>query len=219
MTLVSIRSSAKQNLSKACGHLVTYYSLTVICPTSRIWWSMKRRYSDMYFVRQRLYQMYKNALRLRQTRSVERIIAMLAPIFETKFPPKRYCLDTKAIIQERLVGLKEFVAQLVQLRRACLEPFEITLQSFFETEQISEIFRLVGHALAVPARTKSPCAPSICNDSEPCAICLEDQSSSKDYTFELPCGHHFHQNCILEWFDTQHTCPMCRMEASSGRVV
>ncbi|OQS01243.1 hypothetical protein ACHHYP_01490 [Achlya hypogyna] len=212
LTLVSIRSSAKQNLHKA--HLVTYYSLTVVCPTSRVWWSLKRRYSDLLFVRNQLLRTHKNALRLRGSHAVGRVLTLLDPIVNAKFPPKRLGLDTKTIVQERVVGLKEFVAQLAALRSACLEPYEAKSQ--FEAAQVSEIYRLLGHALAVPTRAGP--RPTSQEETGGCAICLEE-GHSKALVFELPCAHRFHQDCILEWFDTQHTCPMCRTEAFYGFVV
>ena len=42
-----------------------------------------------------------------------------------------------------------------------------------------------------------------------CPICLEE-FDSKGTATELPCKHCFHTECIEEWLNTQHTCPMCR---------
>lgn len=44
-----------------------------------------------------------------------------------------------------------------------------------------------------------------------CSICLET-SSTRDCLIELPCKHAFHENCILEWFQQQSICPICRNE-------
>jgi len=44
--------------------------------------------------------------------------------------------------------------------------------------------------------------------SEECPVCL-DSCCHKDL-LTLPCGHSFHTICILEWFDKQMTCPVCR---------
>ncbi|EQC33463.1 hypothetical protein SDRG_08974 [Saprolegnia diclina VS20] len=220
LTLVSIRSSAKQTLSQAYGHLVTYYSLTVMCPNSHVWWSMKRRYSDLYYVRTQLQRMYKHALKLKGARQTDRVVALLAPVVSAKFPPKRLGLDTTNIVQERLIGLKEFVAHLMQLRSSCLELRDPSNDSYFETEQLNEIYRLLGHALAVPTRMNCRPTTTTVATTEPCAICLEDhRDGAKDSVFQLPCGHEFHQECILEWFETQHTCPMCRTEAFAGYIV
>ena len=42
-----------------------------------------------------------------------------------------------------------------------------------------------------------------------CAICLSKKSFSKSVAV-LPCGHRFHEECILEWLDEQPNCPICR---------
>jgi hypothetical protein len=44
--------------------------------------------------------------------------------------------------------------------------------------------------------------------SEECPVCLE--SCCHKNLLTLPCGHSFHTWCILEWFDKQMTCPVCR---------
>lgn len=42
-----------------------------------------------------------------------------------------------------------------------------------------------------------------------CSIC----QNTTDGTFHtLDCGHSFHIECIMPWFRTQGTCPMCRDE-------
>ena len=44
--------------------------------------------------------------------------------------------------------------------------------------------------------------------SEDCPICLDSCCEKNSLT--LPCGHSFCTGCILEWFDKQMTCPVCR---------
>ena len=46
-------------------------------------------------------------------------------------------------------------------------------------------------------------------DNECCCICLE---KFDDNHVTLPCKHHYHENCILEWFDKKSNCPLCRMK-------
>ena len=44
---------------------------------------------------------------------------------------------------------------------------------------------------------------------------IEDPSSEKQ-TIKLDCGHQFHENCLIPWFETQISnghksdCPLCR---------
>lgn len=42
-----------------------------------------------------------------------------------------------------------------------------------------------------------------------CAICFENYIPGIKLKF-LPCGHHFHQECIDEWLDLKDTCPLCK---------
>ncbi len=41
-----------------------------------------------------------------------------------------------------------------------------------------------------------------------CSICF-DEFKDKNI-FKLPCGHTYHYNCIMDWFDKEMTCPLCR---------
>ena len=48
-----------------------------------------------------------------------------------------------------------------------------------------------------------------------CAICcLNYQEGNK--VFFLPCGHHFHVDCIMPWFNKSHKCPNCRYDLNEG---
>ena len=44
-----------------------------------------------------------------------------------------------------------------------------------------------------------------------CCICL-DEISLGSKTVLLPCGHLFHDDCIVTWFKNNNTCPICRFE-------
>merc|ERR1719329_1125582 len=50
-------------------------------------------------------------------------------------------------------------------------------------------------------------------DSE-CAICFETASSGEGNWRQLPCGHPFHEDCLLTMLKCshRHACPLCRME-------
>src|SRR5438045_2428463 len=43
-----------------------------------------------------------------------------------------------------------------------------------------------------------------------CIICRE--SLSGHLLMSLPCQHHFHALCIVEWFQHNPVCPICRRE-------
>mmetsp|Transcript_5423 Transcript_5423/g.9746 ORF Transcript_5423/g.9746 Transcript_5423/m.9746 type:complete len:299 (-) Transcript_5423:93-989(-) len=42
-----------------------------------------------------------------------------------------------------------------------------------------------------------------------CVVCLE-AVQGREVTLCLPCSHSFHEKCIIEWLEYQHTCPTCR---------
>ena len=44
-----------------------------------------------------------------------------------------------------------------------------------------------------------------------CCICI-DEIAIGQKTILLPCGHMFHNDCIVTWLKKNNTCPMCRFE-------
>ncbi|CAN8284146.1 unnamed protein product [Cochlearia groenlandica] len=48
-------------------------------------------------------------------------------------------------------------------------------------------------------------------ESETCAICLENMSETNNIC-QLPnCSHLFHEECVIKWLERQHdSCPLCR---------
>lgn len=51
-----------------------------------------------------------------------------------------------------------------------------------------------------------------CSEHSPdaeCPVCYDPMTHNNSY--ETPCGHRFHVNCLIKWRDeAQTTCPMCR---------
>ncbi|KAK9718385.1 hypothetical protein K7432_005558 [Basidiobolus ranarum] len=45
-----------------------------------------------------------------------------------------------------------------------------------------------------------------------CAICHEEfENKQTDYQMRrMPCGHAFHQDCLLPWLQRVNSCPLCR---------
>ena len=48
-----------------------------------------------------------------------------------------------------------------------------------------------------------------------CAVCIQNYKVG-DQVFFLPCKHHFHINCIMPWFKSNHVCPNCRYDLNEG---
>tara|TARA_B100002051_G_C16677541_1_gene607911 strand:+ start:47 stop:304 length:258 start_codon:yes stop_codon:yes gene_type:complete len=46
-------------------------------------------------------------------------------------------------------------------------------------------------------------------NNKQCIICLESFSDNNEKIILL-CGHSYHYNCILKWFDKELNCPTCK---------
>lgn len=44
-----------------------------------------------------------------------------------------------------------------------------------------------------------------------CTVCLTEINQNDD-TVIVPCGHMFHDSCIMQWLEMHNTCPVCRYE-------
>lgn len=51
--------------------------------------------------------------------------------------------------------------------------------------------------------------------SETCTICLEEFRNNENVNRLNGCNHIFHTNCILRWFETHNSCPICRNNATN----
>jgi len=55
---------------------------------------------------------------------------------------------------------------------------------------------------------------STCNETA-CAICIEDYTLGEKLK-QLPCGHTFHQDCLIPWLTERHaSCPLCKYDVSA----
>jgi len=51
------------------------------------------------------------------------------------------------------------------------------------------------------------------HSDECCSICLETNNDS----VKLPCGHHFHEDCIGKWLlEKSVNCPMCKFDCNKS---
>src|SRR6185369_13420967 len=49
-----------------------------------------------------------------------------------------------------------------------------------------------------------------------CVICLDNEK--QDNTYDLLCGHVFHETCIKLWIRNHNTCPICRKKLSAIHI-
>lgn len=84
---------------------------------------------------------------------------------------------------------------------------------------VAPIRRITLHTRVIPEviesdESDSPKSQNSSNsssskDSDTCVICIEPLQS-KQTTIILDCNHIYHKDCILDWFNKELTCPMCR---------
>uniref|UniRef100_A0A7N0R836 RING-type E3 ubiquitin transferase n=1 Tax=Kalanchoe fedtschenkoi TaxID=63787 RepID=A0A7N0R836_KALFE len=89
--------------------------------------------------------------------------------------------------------------------------YEALLQNLAESDQSGR--------RGAPAATKSAVAelPTVViTDSgcEACAIC-KDGVNVGDSIKKLPCGHGYHEDCIVPWLGSRNSCPVCRYELTT----
>ncbi|KAG1688473.1 hypothetical protein DVH05_003675 [Phytophthora capsici] len=154
------------------------------------------------------------------------------------FPKKRIRVDTTKIIAERVDGLTEFTRKLMgvytdlglylsnnQLHSstfasscALLHQMQTEIEKFLEVPQPQKEAETRRQSAVLALENLdmlSQVGHSADDDSaEPvCCICLnEDDPIDTDKTLlvQLPCHHHFHEDCVIDWFSASTTCPLCR---------
>ncbi|KAL4129722.1 hypothetical protein PRIC2_005729 [Phytophthora ramorum] len=168
--------------------------------------------------------------------------ALLLPALEIPtFPRKHMRCDTQAIVKERRNKLQQFVRKMLdaytdmsvflhdtQSRNtrafANLNGMLVLLEEFLDIPQVQKEInrRQTAAVLALEDVDVEQCTDSDCTDRT-CCICLNDYDSDeegpevvdefKDRMVKLPCSHQFHEDCVIDWFNTSTTCPLCRKPA------
>ncbi|XP_057450334.1 E3 ubiquitin-protein ligase RING1-like [Lotus japonicus] len=89
--------------------------------------------------------------------------------------------------------------------------------------EIQRSHQQVTRGVMVPASSEaimSLLKKSKVTRSDECRVCLEefhvsgsdgdDANCIREDGYSMPCGHMFHQHCIITWLLTNHVCPLCR---------
>lgn len=72
---------------------------------------------------------------------------------------------------------------------------------------------------ASPEFIKTLCPPREVPNESVCSVCQDDIcENDRENLLELPCGHIYDKDCILEWFKKSSSCPFCRKEFDSIEV-
>ncbi|KAG3194233.1 hypothetical protein PC128_g9526 [Phytophthora cactorum] len=207
------------------------------------WTLIKRYSEFFYFRQTLLKLLEKWDLHFRsdterlQCKEFSLVAALLLPALEIPtFPRKHMRCDTVAIIKERRTKLQQFV-------RKMLDAYTDISVFLHDTQSrntrafsnLSEILRVLEEFMVIPPQQKEinrrqtaavlsledvESATSDCKERT-CCICLNDYDSDEEEVVEvvedrmvkLPCSHQFHEDCVIDWFNTSTTCPLCRMPA------
>ncbi|GMF25903.1 unnamed protein product [Phytophthora lilii] len=178
----------------------------------------------------------KTAVDRRQTLAI--VSNAMRRAISPSFPKKRMRPDAPAVVKERVVGLPNFVRKLLGVytdlavyrtnRQLQADGFASSwtklctilseLEAFLEIPQPQKDAEIQRQSAVLALKDFSEC--DSVNESTHdllCSICLNEDPSADETRpmVSLPCDHHFHEDCVIDWFSTSTTCPLCRRSLHS----
>uniref|UniRef100_A0A6N2L941 RING-type E3 ubiquitin transferase n=1 Tax=Salix viminalis TaxID=40686 RepID=A0A6N2L941_SALVM len=81
------------------------------------------------------------------------------------------------------------------IARAERESMEVEARPFPATKSSIDALERVVFDVSAPASD--------------CTVCMEEISAGKEVIL-MPCSHVYHSDCIVQWLQTSHFCPLCR---------
>ncbi|OQR81720.1 hypothetical protein THRCLA_11472 [Thraustotheca clavata] len=196
------------------GRRHTIYSFVIISQKAQSWSIVQKRYSDC----RTLYKSLKSWTR--SHRGLNRpLVRFVALVDKMEFPSRTLGFDdyyTSQFRKLRLTAFMEFVLMVhdnAQLddTPAIAELYQLLSMFIFGKHSANDIDSCCN------SLTRSALSWTMQDDS--CSICLNDLSADMtNPVFGLSCGHIFHQECALRWFEYQSVCPICRNPCKQGRT-
>ncbi|KAG2817772.1 hypothetical protein PC112_g12915 [Phytophthora cactorum] len=144
------------------------------------------------------------------------------------FPKKHIRSDKPAVIKERVVRLPNFVRRLLgvytdlavyktnsQLQAdgfatswAQLCKIFSELETFLEIPQPQKDAEVQRQSAVLALRDFNDSISTVEEDAneQACSICLNEDPVADEArpVVALPCGHHFHEDCVIDWFRQDH---------------
>ncbi|KAK7311546.1 hypothetical protein RJT34_09763 [Clitoria ternatea] len=80
------------------------------------------------------------------------------------------------------------------------------------SESISEV-RMIPASKNAIARLRKVKLQE-CATLKDCAICLTEFDQDTE-VLQMPCKHVYHEECLVQWLQTSHVCPLCRYPLST----
>ncbi|GMH71584.1 hypothetical protein TL16_g05694 [Triparma laevis f. inornata] len=68
-----------------------------------------------------------------------------------------------------------------------------------------------------PSRAHHTQAQANLDEQNTCSICICEYEPS-DTCVQLPCGHIYHDECLEQWIENHHKCPLCNMDLRAEEV-
>ena len=161
-------------------------------------------------------------------RSFESYFWVDAPAYIPSVPYQRYTLDNmehiRRTVEQRLSALASPVSTIhlpaIQVRSPIVnapapQPVQQPLPSIFAIPMVdTDPIPVWAQEIISPKNEHEThrLLPIRYLEKENCTICLNEPN--KNTLYVLPCLHTFHESCIQQWYQSQKTCPNCRVEMS-----
>ena len=120
---------------------------------------------------------------------------------------ERYLSDTSVIF----IGI--FCACfMVKVLAICTDYYSrVRGRALAQISQISEQSARIARQIKINSKTRVITEEGLQGELlNECSICLENFDVGQKIS-ELSCGHLFHKECVEQWMQNNHNCPLCRL--------
>ncbi|KAA8519665.1 hypothetical protein F0562_013890 [Nyssa sinensis] len=135
-------------------------------------------------------------------------IACLPEDIEEAIVDLVFILGLLMMMSDARNGHRKVLPIVVEVRtRIILQPSAVDI-AIRESMEVSEFRPVPATKSSIQALEKTTLDDDSCSLTQ-CAICLEKFSVGLEI-IRMPCSHIYHGDCIVQWLETSHLCPLCR---------